>query len=85
MSVTIKRDLKQYSKEYYEKNKERINALCAKRREEKRDEINEGHKKYYYENKERRTEYIVCGCGKSYQLRSRARHFKSKHHIENNK
>ena len=83
MSGTIKRDRKQYQKEYHEKNKEKRNALSAQRREEKRVEINEGHKKYYYENKERRTEYIECDCGMKYQLRSKARHFKTQHHISN--
>ena len=41
MSGTIKRDRKEYFKEYHEKNKEKRNALSAIRREEKRDEINE--------------------------------------------
>ena len=83
MSGTIERDRQQYFKEYHEKNKEKRNALAAKRREEKRDEINEGHKKYYFENFERRTEYIECGCGKKYQLCKKARHFKTQHHISN--
>ena len=81
MSGTLERDRKQYFKVYKEKNKEKRNAQSAKRREEKRDEINEGHKKYYYENFERITKYIDCCCGKKYQLCKKARHFKSQHHI----
>ena len=85
MSGIIERDRKEYFKEYHEKNKDKRNALSAIRREAKRDEINEEKRNYHYKNKERRTEYIECDCGMKYQLRSKARHFKTKYHIENYK
>jgi hypothetical protein len=44
---------KQYSKEYYNRNREWIREKIRKKQNENRQDINEKALKYYYDNKER--------------------------------
>ena len=60
--------IKQNKKEYYIDNKEKSNQIS---------------KQYYINNKEKINQKIPCQCGKKYIYQSRARHNKSKIHLNN--
>ena len=60
---------KEYKKKYYQSNK---------------GDILDKRKLYYDKNKEKLNENINCECGGKYQFRSKARHFKSKKHLNFN-
>ncbi len=88
---------KQYRKDYYHNNKEKIAEKAKKYYEEnkemflkKRKEYcdnnkekeKERHKKYYENNKEKIVEKIKCECGCMISRIHISRHRKSKKHIE---
>jgi len=71
-----------YSKEYYEKNKEKINKECYEKNKEYYFEKN---RRYYEKNKEKisekNREKITCCCGAEINKRSLTRHQKTKKHL----
>ena len=52
-------------------------------RQENKEMIAFKNRNYYYKTLEERCKYIECSCGRKYQLCKKARHFKSKFHINN--
>ncbi len=82
-------------KKYYEVNKEAISKQRKVYREENREMISKQRKAYYESNKDKKKAYYEnnkerisekrdkqqeCICGKTYTLRHKARHMKSKKH-----
>ena len=58
---------------------------CKKYREQHKDEIKDYKCKWYLQNKERinneRSQVTLCGCGVSYTISNKARHFKTQRHL----
>lgn len=81
-----KEDLSNYRKEYQIKNKEYLNEVSRKYREDNRQKILKKEKEYREKNKEVRyekaKEKIMCECGMEYRRSHKARHMKTKRHIE---
>ena len=73
-------------KEHYEDNKEYILNKCKKYREENKEKRQEKDRLYREKNavkiKEKQSEVITCLCGFTYTRRNKARHEKSKRHLE---
>ena len=75
-----KEQIKEYKKEYNDKNKEQLNEYKKEYREKNKEKIKDYQKKYREQNKENRNKKIVCDCGGSYSLCTKARHKKTKKH-----
>ncbi len=81
---------KEYSKQYYEQNKEKIQEYFkeySKQNKEKIQEYYKGYSKQYYEqNKEKIEEKykinVVCDCGCTIQKGCLSKHLKSKKHAK---
>ena len=86
---------KEYKKEYYETNKEKINKYHKKYRDTHKEEIKEYHKEYrdthkeeikeynkerYENNKGKRSEKIECECGSIIRMDNMSRHCKTIKH-----
>jgi hypothetical protein len=75
---------KEYQKEYFEENKEKIKEQQKEYREENKEKIKEQQKEYREENKqkilEKSKEKIDCICGKTFMYCNKARHEKSVKH-----
>lgn len=82
---TNKEIIKEKKKEYQQENKEKLNLISKEYRENHKEEIKEFKKKWYEENKERikneRNVKIKCECGCEYTKANKARHFKTKSHL----
>ena len=52
-------------------------------REKNWNAVRELERKYYLKNREKYLSHIDCECGMQYQHKHRARHFRTKFHIEN--
>jgi hypothetical protein len=76
------RTKKEYNKEYYDANKNKI----LEYREANKDKIKEKAKEYYDDNKDKLAEYakekIMCECGCEITRSAKSRHIKSKKHIK---
>jgi hypothetical protein len=79
---------KKHDKKYYEEYKEKISEKQKKYCEENKQIIIEKAKKYYEENKEKAKKYyeenkqiIICECGSNIQLVCKARHERTKKHL----
>ena len=72
--------------EYYQDNKEKISQKDKERYENNKEKISERQKEYYQENKEaiakKANEKFTCECGGKYTYSHKARHLKSKIHLE---
>ena len=74
---------KEYNKQYYQNNKEHI----LEHYQNNKERILERIKEHYQNNKEKinekRGEVIICDCGFTYTYSHKARHMKSRRHINN--
>ena len=82
------RTAKEWSKEYYENNKEHIKEYQKEWRENNKEKIkeyqedNKEHaKEYYKNNKEQRREKFNCECGGRYSNDHKSTHYKTKKHL----
>ena len=77
---------KERDKQYYENHKKELAEKAKQYRENHKKEIAEQRKQHYESNKkeinEKRSITINCECGSKYTLQHRARHFKTKKHIQ---
>ena len=73
-------------KEWENENKDKLRDKSKKYREENKDKIKERKKKYREENKEKinekRRENCECECGGKFSNSNRARHLKTKKHLD---
>lgn len=73
-------------KEYYKKNKDNQKEQRTKYRKENKDKINKQIKDWHLKNKEYKkacdAEVFNCECGFTYTRSNKARHQKSKRHLE---
>ena len=84
-----KEKYKQQSKEYYESNKDMILQRVKTYKENNKEKCLETHKSYYEKNKvvilekmkEQSKQPYECECGSIVRCGEKARHFKSKKHI----
>jgi hypothetical protein len=72
------------NKEYYEDNKNKIKEQEKEYRKENKDRIKERKQKYNKDNKDKIKQKINCDCGSILQKCEKARHEKSKKHLEFN-
>jgi len=81
-----KEDKKKYDKEYYEKKKERIQQrnieYCKKNKEHIQQKQKEKYERTKEEIREKGKIKITCVCGSITSIRGKARHEKTKKHIE---
>ena len=73
-----KNEIKDKQKEWYEAHKNEIKYKTKQYREAHKENI----KQYYETNKEKLNEKIVCNCGGKYIFQNKARHNKTKKHID---
>ena len=73
---------KEYNKQYYETNKEKIAEYKKEYSEKNKEKILEKHKEYYEKNKEKINEKVICECGCVVLKKGLERHKKSNKHIE---
>ena len=79
---------KEYDKEYYENNQEKIKEKKKEYYEDNKESIKEHYKEYYEKNKESIKEYkkeynqkkITCECGRTFRIDGKLRHERSKFH-----
>jgi hypothetical protein len=76
------RTKKEYSKQYYENNKDILQSNHKIYRENNKDDINLKKKEYYEKNKIQINEKHVCTCGGKYTLQNKAFHMKTKKHLD---
>jgi hypothetical protein len=78
--------IKEVNKQYYQNNKEHIQEQKKEYRENNKEDIKKYMKKYVEKNKEKLQEYryekIICDCGGKYIYQNKARHLKTKSHID---
>lgn len=67
-------------KEYYLKNKEKLNLQSKIYKLENIDKILESNYEYKQKNKEKLYERFECECGGTYLFNNKARHFKTLKH-----
>jgi len=76
-----KEQKKQYQKKHYENNKEEIAKQMKQYYENNKEQI----KEYYEKNKEafrlKANQKYICSCGGHYTYSSKAKHMKTKKHI----
>ena len=72
------RTTKMYVAEHYEKTQ----AYQKQYREDHKEETREYKRNYFQENKEKLLKRCMCECGKYYTMCHKARHEKTKRHIE---
>jgi len=73
-------DNKEYFKEYYQENKEKLNEKKKEYREKNRDKITQQRKEHYEINKDKINEKIQCECGATVSRHCLSRHKKTKKH-----
>lgn len=80
------RDHKEYKKEWYNNNKERIITKVQDNYNQNKEQILEYHKKYYEENIEeiklKNKEQITCKCGSIFRKSNKSSHEKTNKHIK---
>ena len=78
--------IKEYKKQYHEKNKDIIHAQKKEYREKNKDKIIEKSKEYYEKNKDiihaKHNEKQNCVCGNCYTYANKNQHLKSKKHLQ---
>jgi hypothetical protein len=76
----------EYHKEYQEHHREQIAEYQKEYRHQHRDQNIEYHHEYYEQNRvkllEKQKTKIICECGATYSHGDRARHFRTKKHIQ---
>ena len=81
-----KDDIANYQKEYREKNIEALKAQKKIYREENNEKLKQGMQEWREKNREKiqeqRKQVIQCECGMTFTLNNKARHCKSKKHID---
>lgn len=77
-------DRKEYKKQYYQDNKEKIKQQQKEYREKNKEEVVEKKKDYYDKNKEeilkKKAEKITCECGTVISRQRLAKHKKTAKH-----
>jgi len=80
-----KEKLKEYQKEYHKKNKKVILEQKKQYYDENKEKIGQYQKEYHEKNKkvilEKKKEKFTCPCGGRYTYSHKARHLKSKKHL----
>jgi hypothetical protein len=80
-----KETILEQQKEYALKNKDKIKVYKAKYRADNREELIKVYSEYYYNNRDKllkqKKEKIVCDCGFQTSKNNKARHLKSKKHL----
>jgi len=78
------RTIKDYNKEYYEKNKDKIKKYKKEYHQKNKELINKKHKEYREKKKqiieEKRKQKMTCICGSVFRIDSKIRHCKRKKH-----
>jgi hypothetical protein len=78
---------KEYDRQHREANSEHYQKYKNEWREQNKDYLKEKRKEHYEKNKEEikkeRSKVCLCACGKEYTNCHKARHEKTKYHIEN--
>jgi hypothetical protein len=78
-------DMKEYKKEWYEANREKILEEMKEYREANQEKIKEYQKKYRENNKEKNyekaKEKVTCDCGRIVSKRNLSKHEKSQKHL----
>ena len=74
--------VKARKKEYYENNKIEIAEKTKEYRGNNKDKIKERKQEYYQRNKEKLQETFICECGSVLTFNSKARHLKTKIHLD---
>jgi len=69
-------------KQYVQDNKDKIKVRKMKYYQDNKDKIKEQQKKYDETHKERRTKPFNCECGCTIQLTDKARHQRTKKHMD---
>ena len=73
--------IKEYKEKYYLENKEKIKETNAKYYAENQEKIKETSAKYYAENQENANQKFDCPCGGKYLHQHKAKHIKTKKHL----
>jgi adenylate kinase family enzyme len=76
-----KEQIKEQRKQYRQDNKENIHEYRQKWRVNNKEKLKEQDKQYYQDNKEKRTEKFTCSCGGKYIYMCKARHERTKKHL----
>ena len=84
--IKTKQEIEERKAQYQIDNKESINKKRAEYRKTNAKELADKESKRYYANRDeinrkRREAKYMCECGRQYGINHRARHFKSKHHV----
>ena len=78
-------NIKEYRKQYYDRNKEKIIEKNLQNYYTNKDLRTEQMRDYHNKNRDiilqKRNEGCLCNCGGKYTLVNQAKHFKSKKHI----
>ena len=87
VKVNSKLELHKKEREYIDLLKPSLNIQVPNQtrkeyQEDNKETLREKALKYYHTNKEKRKEKITCDCGSVYGKRDKARHNKTKKHIE---
>lgn len=81
-----KEEKAEYDKKYRQDNHDTMTAYEKKYREENKDTIKNYMVKYNQENKDaitaRKSKKVMCECGEEYTTNHKARHMKSKRHLD---
>ncbi len=78
--VIAGRTLKEYRKEYYENNKDKIIEHQKEYSEKNKDKISQYSKQYYVKNKHKEMKKYVCLCAGKYAHKHRTQHYKTLKH-----
>ena len=73
---------KEYHKDYYKENTDKIKLRSKEYREKNIDEIKAKQNEYRDENKNKLNEQFTCSCGGKYTHCGRSQHFKTKKHLK---
>jgi hypothetical protein len=78
------RTTKEYKKEYYQENKEKIKEYKKEYYQENKEKLKIQMKEYRAKNKinEQRNKKVNCECGGKYIYYNKSHHFKSKKHLK---
>jgi predicted RNA-binding Zn-ribbon protein involved in translation (DUF1610 family) len=76
-----KERITEYRNEWFKNNEELMTEYRKTYRKINKEQLSKYAKEYRKINKEHITEYITCECGKQFQRCKKARHFKTKYHL----
>jgi len=74
--------IKEQNKQWHEDNKEHVKEQWKQYYEANKEHIKEQHKQHYEANKERINQKMTCECGSEICVSVKARHAKTKKHIQ---